>query len=208
VVASEAFEQGRLVLSEPVVILALSALVGLAQQCAPAVAPETLLSVVRAESGFDPLVVAVNGAPREVLHPATLAEAAATATRLIAAGRSVDLGLGQINNRNLAPLGLSIADVFDPCRNLAASAQVLQAGYTRAAASSGDTQAALRTAFSFYNTGDAARGFRNGYVDRVSRAAAAVVPALKSAVPSSSGEAPAPPAWDVFARPAAALQIF
>ena len=49
--------------------LALSALVGLAQQCAPAVAPQTLLAVVRAESGFDPLVVAVNGAPRLVLHP-------------------------------------------------------------------------------------------------------------------------------------------
>jgi type IV secretion system protein VirB1 len=189
-------------------ILALSVLVGLAQQCAPTVAPETLLAVVRAESDFDPLVVAVNGAPRQVIHPANPAAAAMIATRLIAEGKSVDLGLGQINSRNLTPLGLTVADAFDPCRNLAASAQVLQAGYVRAAPVLGDEQAALRTAFSFYNTGDAARGFRNGYVDRVGRAAAKVVPALRTAA-TSAQDAPAPPAWDVFARPAAAsLQVF
>jgi len=190
------------------VILALSALVGLAQQCAPNVAPETLLAVVRAESGFDPWVVAVNGPRREVFHPATASDAAATANRLIAAGRSVDLGLGQINSRNLAPLGLTPADAFDPCRNLAASAKVLQAGYQRAAPATGHELSGLRTALSFYNTGDAARGFRNGYVARVARAAAEVVPALTAAMSPAAPEAP-PPAWDVFARGAAPpLQIF
>lgn len=189
-------------------VLALSILVGLAQQCAPTVAPETLLAVVHAESDFDPLVVAVNGAPRQVLHPATPGAAAVIATRLIGEGKSVDLGLGQINSRNLAPLGLTVADAFDPCRNLAASAQVLQAGYLRAAPAPGDEQAGLRTAFSFYNTGDPARGYRNGYVDRVRRAAAKVVPALRSTA-ASPPHVPAPPAWDVFARPAAAaLQVF
>lgn len=190
-------------------ILALSALVGLAQQCATNVAPETLLAVVRAESAFDPWVVAVNGATRQVLHPASAAEAAATAARLIAAGRSVDLGLGQINSRNLAALGMTAADAFDPCRNLAASARILQAGYRRAAPGAGEEQAGLRTALSLYNTGDPARGFRNGYVTRVVRAAAEVVPALKAGLPPSPAEVAEAPAWDVFARPAAqTLQVF
>lgn len=187
-------------------VLALSVLLGLAQACAPQVAPQTLLSVVRAESGFDPLVVAVNGPAREVLHPASPQAATATASRLIAQGRSVDLGLGQINNRNLAPLGLTVAAAFDPCRNLAASAEVLRAGYARAAPAPGDEQAALRTALSLYNTGDPSRGLRNGYVARVTRAAAAIAPALAGSEPPPDEP---PPAWDVFARPAArSLNVF
>jgi type IV secretion system protein VirB1 len=167
-----------------------------------------LLAVVRAESGFDPLVVAVNGTPHQVLHPSSPRAAAVLAARLIGEGRSVDLGLGQINSRNLGLLRLSVADAFDPCRNLAASAQVLQAGYLHAAPAPGGEQAALRTAFSFYNTGDAARGFKNGYVARVTKAAAAVVPPLREPDPSRPS-VPPPPAWDVFARPAAStLQVF
>jgi type IV secretion system protein VirB1 len=49
----------------------------------------------------------------------------------------------------------------------------------------------LRQAFSLYNTGDAARGFRNGYVARVEAAAS-------SADAGSPRQAPAPPPWAVF----------
>ena len=85
---------------------------------------------------------------------------------------------------------------------------MLRAGYVRAAPSAADDQAALRTALSLYNTGDAARGFRNGYVERVSRAAAEVVPALKAPT-SPLPDAPPTRAWDVFVRPAAqTLQVF
>src|SRR3990167_7991228 len=98
-------------------------------QCAPAVAPETLLSVVQVESRFDPLAIGVNGKPRVSVSAATPKEAAAKASALIAAGRSIDLGLAQINSKNLGWLGLSVEAAFDPCRNLAAAARVLQAGY-------------------------------------------------------------------------------
>jgi type IV secretion system protein VirB1 len=186
-------------------LLALGALVSLAQTCAPGVAPETLLSVAVAESGLDPLAVAVNGPHRLVFHPATAAEAQAVAARWIAAGRSVDLGLGQINSRNLAPLGLSLAGVFDACRNLAASATVLADGYRRAAPVLGAEQAGLATALSYYNTGDAMRGRRNGYVDRVWRAAADVAPAVRSGAPASPRSNLA--RWDVAPHPAS-LVVF
>ena len=173
----------------------------LATQCAPAVAPETLLSVVQVESRFDPLAIGVNGKPRVAVSAATPREAAAKASALIAAGRSVDLGLAQINNKNLGWLGLSVEGAFDPCRNLAAASRVLQAGYESGA----DAQPALRRALSRYNTGDARRGFANGYVAKVERAAAEVVPAIQAqpagwASPTPEAAERPRPAWDVFGQ--------
>lgn len=190
----------------------LATVLALAQACAPSVAPMTLASVLRVESGFDPLVIGINTPRHARLTPKSLAEATATAERLIAAGDNIDLGLGQINSRNLAWLGLSAADAFDPCRNLAASAQVIAAGYDRAGPRPGAEQAALRTALSYYNTGDAQRGFRNGYVTKVTAAAGRIVPALQpnnSQTPTVAPEpAPLPPAWDVFARAARPAATF
>lgn len=179
--------------------MSLSVVLALAEACAPAVAPETLLSVVQVESRFDPLAIGVNGKPRVAVSAATPQEAAVKASALIAAGRSVDLGLAQINSKNLGWLGLSVADAFDPCRNLAAASKVLQAGYEPSA----KPQPALRRALSRYNTGDARRGFANGYVAKVERAAAEVVPAIQTAPvarPEATEPPPPAPAWDVFAR--------
>lgn len=188
-----------------VMLLTLPEALTLAAQCAPTVAPETLLSVVQVESGFNPLAIGVNGKPRITVTATTQADAAAKALALIAAGRSVDLGLAQINSKNLNWLGLSVEAAFDPCRNLAAAARVLQAGYGRSGAATVGVQSALRTALSFYNTGDASRGFGNGYVAKVTNAAARIVPAIQlspgpSASPTDISPPPAPPAWDVFGQ--------
>jgi type IV secretion system protein VirB1 len=168
-----------------------SDLIALAAACAPAVAPPTLLALTKVESGLEPLVIGVNGPQPQRLAPRSTPAAIAQAARLIAAGRNVDLGLAQINVRNLAPLGLTLADAFDPCRNLAASARLLAEGYRRANPQSGGEQVALRTALSFYNTGDAERGYRNGYVARV------VAASRRST--AAGPEAAARP-WDVFGR--------
>ena len=181
----------------------LATALALAQTCAPGVAAVTLTSVVQVESGFDPLAIGVNGRSHVELHPASTAEAVATAQRLIARGANIDLGLGQINVRNLSPLGLSVADAFDPCRNLAASAQLIAAGYVRASPKPGAEQAALRASLSLYNTGNPWRGFANGYVAKVTAAAGRIVPALQSVEPPISTQAhaapPPAPVWDVFA---------
>ncbi|HEX5263922.1 MAG TPA: lytic transglycosylase domain-containing protein [Phenylobacterium sp.] len=182
--------------------LDLSAMQTLAEACAPSVAPATLLAISKVESGFDPLVIGVNGpAPRRLSFKSP-SGAAAAARQLIAEGASVDLGLGQINSRNLAGLGLSVEAAFDPCRNLTAAAQVLVGGYLRTAHAVGQEQDSLRTALSYYNTGRPDRGFANGYVTKVLAAAGRIVPALAApniqpapARPRTSG---AHPAWAVF----------
>lgn len=183
--------------------LPLAEFMALATTCAPNVSPATLAAIVQVESGFNALAIGVNGTPRVTVTATTAADAAARAKALIAAGRSVDLGLAQINSKNLAWLGLSVEDAFDPCRNLAAGARVLQTGYAPASDGPADQQAALRVAISRYNTGDARRGFANGYVGKVARAAGAVVPALETEPKPAAIAAPPPPqtaAWDVFAQ--------
>ncbi|WP_372784790.1 lytic transglycosylase domain-containing protein [Phenylobacterium sp.] len=184
-------------------ILAPEIVLDLAAHCAPQAAPETLLAVTRVESGLDPLAIGVNGpAPRRV-RVASRAEAIASARTLISSGANIDLGLAQINSANLGRLGLTVADAFDPCSSLAAGASLLRDNYQAVRALAADDQSALRTALSLYNTGDRQRGFRNGYVTRVVRsaAAAAALPA-ETLAPLT---APHPPAWDAFGdlRPAA-----
>jgi type IV secretion system protein VirB1 len=142
-----------------------TAILALASQCAPSVAPETVLAIIQTESIGDPFALNVNGG-RQPARQSSAADAAATARRYVAAGYSVDLGLGQINSRNMRWLGLTWKTVFDPCTNVAALGRVITANYNMAIAGR-DPQTALRVALSMYNTGSQTRGFRNGYVASV-----------------------------------------
>lgn len=201
-------------------IVPLTLFTQLAASCAPAVHVDTLAAVAGAESGFDAHAVHVNGADRRTASLATREEAILRATELIVGeGRSVDLGLMQVNSANLAPLELSIADAFDPCRSLAAGARLLADGYTAALAGGADPQQALLAALSRYNTGDPTRGIADGYVARVQAAAEQVVPAIRLGDGGTSpseragqGRAPdklppaGPPSWDVYGQARAARE--
>lgn len=190
-------------------MLDLVALLALAERCAPHVAPETLAAVAWTESRFDPLAIGVNRGAGPAARPRSAEEAARVARRLIARGANIDLGVAQINSANLARLGLTPESAFDPCRNLRAAATVLLEGYRPGGTSQAERQAALRVALSRYNTGDPERGFRNGYVARVERAALRLhghplrsepPPPTPTAAPADPSAARAPEPWDVFAR--------
>lgn len=184
--------------------LPLRVVLALAEACAPSVAAQTLTSIVRVESAFDPLAIGINGPNPRRIHPRTVDEAIRTATHLVNSGANVDLGLGQINSSNLTRLNLTIADAFEPCRNLRGTGQVLEAAYRSQAPASGQEQAGLRRALSIYNTGHTDRGFRNGYVAKVSAAAGA--PMAPSPPPSST--IPEAPAWDVFGHAGSVRLVF
>ena len=98
--------------------------------------------------------------------------------------QNIDMGLGQINSENLTRLGMTVDEVFDVCKNLSAAALILEDNFTRASAKEGAPQEALKKALSAYNTGDFARGIKNGYVQKVSTnglkiAQGYTVPAIK-----------------------------
>ena len=132
--------------------------------CGPSVEPTTLRAILRVESGAQPYAINVNGLSVQPPPVRSQAEAAATAEGWVAQGYSVDVGLMQVNSRNLGALGYSIAQMFDPCTNVRAGAAVLTTDYLAALAIKPDPQSALRAALSAYNTGSFERGFYNGYV--------------------------------------------
>ena len=134
--------------------------------CAPNVAPTTLQAIVAVESGGHPLALNINGIRVQPPPARDTREAAQVAESYIARGYSVDIGLMQVNSRNLAALGTTVEQVLDPCTNIRAAATILTADYAEAARTRGDGQPALQAALSAYNTGDFYRGFANGYVAR------------------------------------------
>jgi type IV secretion system protein VirB1 len=147
-----------------------SRVMDLADRCAPTAPSSVLASIVHVESGGDPLKIGVNGAAHRVYAPASKAAAVALARQLIGQGDSVDLGLAQINSRNLPGLGLSIEEAFDGCRNLAAAATMINRGYAMALKVGEPNRPILQTAYSIYNSGDSRRGFDNGYAAKVDAA--------------------------------------
>jgi len=139
----------------------------LVRQCAPGVAPNTILAIMHTESGFNPVAMHVNGNVQLQHAPKTTAEAIEWSAWLIRRGNSVDMGLMQINSRNLARLNMSVADAFEPCRNIHAAAVILTEQYKLAAHLEENSMQALLAAISAYNTGNFRDGLRNGYVSRV-----------------------------------------
>jgi type IV secretion system protein VirB1 len=144
---------------------ALSALIA---RCAPHVAPSTMSAIVQVESGGDPLAIGDN-TTRRSYHPRARVTAEALARRLIAAGHSIDLGIAQIDDANLARLGLNVHTVFDACANLGAGSEILGQDYAIATLRFGAGQAALRHAIGMYNAGSLNAGA--SYVRRVMLAA-------------------------------------
>jgi type IV secretion system protein VirB1 len=153
------------------------ALSDLLARCAPTVHPETMAAVISAESRGHQFAIADAGpvnmpwSKRKALvrsiYPGSLDEAVGTAKALIADGHTVSLGMAQVNDRNLAGLGVTLKDVFDPCTNVHAGGQILTDFYEKAAHEFGPGITALRAALSAYNSGDWVRGAKDGYVDRV-----------------------------------------
>jgi len=135
--------------------------------CAPNVAPETLNAIIKVESGGNPLALHVNGTDQQPPPARDPAEAARVAESYVGQGYSVDVGLMQVNTRNLAATGHSIQQALDPCTNILHGSTILSGDYARAARTRGDDPYALLAALSAYNTGDFHRGFDNGYVAQV-----------------------------------------
>lgn len=140
--------------------------------CAPDIHPVTAAAIVQQESGGSPWALNDNTGKKSY-RPKSAREAAEIASRLVAAGHSVDIGIAQINSRNLPALKLSIEQVLDPCTNLRASQTILKEGFQRAGGN-------LAGALSAYNTGKTTSSVGAKYADSVYRQAGAgpVVPAI------------------------------
>lgn len=144
--------------------------------CAPQVPTPVSYAIARSESNLNPYAIGVNkGAKGLARQPRNYQEAVQAAYRLRAEGKNIDLGLAQINITNFGWLGLSIEKAFNPCENLKAMQKVYLDCLNRFGGSGQGTP--MQRAFSCYNTGNASRGFRNGYVAKVTKNYNAVIQA-------------------------------
>ena len=138
--------------------------------CAPNVAPSTIQQIIRVESGGNPLAVNINTRNGVKLKPTTKITTAQHAIAVTYAamqlGHTVDMGYMQVNSANLSKLGYTVEDMFNPCKNLAAGARVLEMAYLQMLPKHRNEQAALGAALSIYNTGNSRNGFMNGYVGK------------------------------------------
>lgn len=162
--------------------LTASAVLSIAAACAPSVDAHMLTGLVLHESGGHAFAIHDNTTGKSLVPPAKAA-AISTAQALIAQGHSIDVGLAQINSGNFAWLGLDVAAAFDPCRSIAAGAEVL-------------------TAYSRYNTGSPTRGVANGYAQSV----VAAVHAVKGTTPAAPDVTP-PPTEELYPTPASGREL-
>lgn len=127
------------------------------------VSPDLVKKIVNVESGGHPYALHVNGANLS-LKSKSAQEAEALAQKYIQRGYSVDMGLMQVNSRNLPKLGFTVRDMFDPDKNIQAGKQIFAEFHRAASERYHDKHSVLRAALSAYNTGSFTRGIDNGYV--------------------------------------------
>lgn len=135
-------------------------------ECAPMDQHQILNALIKTESGGDPFVIHDNSSRKKFLSK-TAEEAISTADTLLHQGHSIDMGLVQINSKNLPKLGLSVRQVFDPCTNIKAASTIWGWGLQMAVGKYGVGQQATLASVSAYNTGSLSAGFANGYVQKV-----------------------------------------
>ena len=139
--------------------------------CAPAVAPVTMAALVQQESGGNAFALHDNTTGR-TYQPQSAQAAAALLRGLIARGHSVDIGLAQVNSRNLPVLGLDPTAALDPCENLRAAQKILLEAWQRTGS--------LAAALAAYNTGTSAGKRGAAYAAAVYSRAGAAVPTIEN----------------------------
>jgi type IV secretion system protein VirB1 len=144
-------------------------MIELLMMCAPQVDPVTMSAVVKQESGGNPWALNNNTTKKSQIF-GTKSEAVAAALHAIRNGQSVDMGLAQLNSKNLEWLGLTVEQAFDPCANINAGAKILENGYVK----TGN----LHQALSMYNTGKPNSTTGSAYAQKVFNKAGVVVPAI------------------------------
>ncbi|WP_416799142.1 lytic transglycosylase domain-containing protein [Ciceribacter azotifigens] len=144
------------------------AFLDLAQNCAPTVAADTLAGVVSLESGFDPFAIRITDPAPLSRKPSSNSEAIEIATSLAAERQDIQLGLGGISTEQLRKLNLRISEAFDPCRNIQATATLLDEYYRLAVKAGADSDQADQLMLqSYYGRGNPSVGSLVHYDDQV-----------------------------------------
>ncbi|MCC2624310.1 MAG: lytic transglycosylase [Burkholderiales bacterium] len=138
-------------------------------QCAPQVAQSTMQAIIQTESKGNPLAIGLNGGHKLRYQPLSEVQARSWVKYLEEHNYNFDVGLAQINIKNIHKYGYRAIDALDPCINLKLASNVLKKSYFKARSASRSDNEALVKTISAYNTGNYRSGIYNGYVQKVYR---------------------------------------
>ncbi|WP_045762233.1 lytic transglycosylase domain-containing protein [Xanthomonas albilineans] len=169
--------------------------------CSVGVHPQTVQAIIQHESGGNPY--AINNQVRSY-YPSNLTDAKRIAYEQIAAGRSTDIGLMQVNSQHLRRYNVTPEALLDPCTNIRIGTTILRQNYAQTWAKYQAEKPALLAALSMYNTGNETQGMQNGYVFKVARVAGVPVafPAGGNGTGSGNIDAQTPAVPVVYPRTA------
>jgi type IV secretion system protein VirB1 len=152
----------------------------LAERCAPDAPADTLLAIANTESALYANAISINR-PKTAARRAGYGDGEFVLTRQpkdrVEATRwlrwfaihrlTVSIGLMQVNTEVARHFYVKPEELLDPCTNLRVGTAILVSMYTKVAHDIGEGFSAFDIALSFYNSGNAITGFRNGYVANV-----------------------------------------
>lgn len=139
----------------------------LINQCVMPQHQVVMTAIVKVESGGKPLVIGLNKGYRLQSQPKDETQAKAWVNYLEQNDYNFDVGISQVNIKNIHSYGYKAVDFLDPCLNLKIATDIFDKNHKAALATSNSANA-LQRAISAYNTGNFNSGFKNGYVSKVS----------------------------------------
>jgi type IV secretion system protein VirB1 len=143
-----------------------------AAHCGPGVHPLTTQAIVRAESGFDPLVIR-NNTLGQTFRPRSRQQAQALAAHFHRQGHRLALGLMQVTTPWFARYAITPESLLDGCTNIRYGTAILAANYAAFLPRAASPQQALAMALSAYWSGQPHNG--GAYVNQVYRLAGSTV---------------------------------
>ncbi len=102
-----------------------SAFMALAERCTPPVDARPLIEIVRAASGIEPLSLTIDGRKPIKILATSKPEAIELAIQAKIARQDAQLGLAGLTFGDLDKAGIGVAEAFEPCAALRATAQIL-----------------------------------------------------------------------------------
>jgi len=137
------------------------------KHCAYKVSVNTMLAIIKTESGGNPLAININGRVKLKYQAHSLSQATQWVDYLEGHNYNFDIGLMQVNIKNVHKYGFHASDMLDSCRNLLIGSKILHKNYINVLAITPNKSDALYKAISAYNTGNYHAGMDNGYVMKV-----------------------------------------
>lgn len=136
-------------------------------QCATPVAQVKMPAIIKTESQNNPLAIGLNKGYKLKFQPKDPEQAKNWVEYLEKNDYNFDVGLAQINIKNIKKYGYTAKDLLDPCVNITVGSDILANNYKNAMSGSTSSTEGWQKAISAYNTGNFTSGMRNGYVAKV-----------------------------------------